>query len=326
MVVSFNNAADLSECLASLDDSLATSPIRHEVVVFDNASSDDTTDSLRHHFPSTRLIESEVNLGFGRACNRAVAQTHGEFVLLLNPDTEMLDGTIEALLDLAARHPEAGLYGGRTVSTEGELDPRSAWGAPTLWSLICFGTGLSAAASGSARFDPESLPGWDRDTEREVPVVTGCLLLPRRTTWDELDGFDERFFLYGEDADLSMRAWRAGYRPRITPDATIVHALGRSSSDEASRWIMVMRGKATLVRTHWTGPQQRLGIAMLWSGVLLRAVLGRLTRRLRRSPVAPYWGPVWKARRSWLPGWGEPDGREVNGGNALSADRARRRA
>ena len=111
---------------------------------------------------------------------------------------------------------------------------------------------LSTAFKGSRLFDPEAIGGWKRDTVREVGIVTGCLLLAPRALWRELGGFDTRFFMYGEDADLGMRAWAQGLRPAITPDAVITHEIGVSSASRPDKLVLLFRGKATLLRKHWS--------------------------------------------------------------------------
>ena len=108
---------------------------------------------------------------------------------------------------------------------------------------------LSTAFKGSALFDPESLGSWQRDSVREVDIVTGCLLLAPTTVWKELGGFDLRFFMYGEDADLALRAAALGYRPAITPDAVITHEIGVSSESRPDKMVLVYRSKAAPPRT-----------------------------------------------------------------------------
>jgi GT2 family glycosyltransferase len=244
-----------------------------------------------------RLHYSEQNLGFGRACNLAVTLASAPRVVLLNPDAVVRPGCIDALVDALDRHPGAGIVGGRTVRPDGSLEPSSCWGRPTLWSLFCFATGLSTAMRGSAVFDPESMGGWARDTERRVDIVTGCLLAIDRSTWDLLGGFDERFFMYGEDADLSLRAHKMGFLPRITPQAVAVHAVGASSDRKAQKNRLLMTGKATLARTLWSGAGLRVALVLLEIGVIMRATGERLMR-----VQSPAWRPL-QADRAWTRGW-----------------------
>lgn len=304
IIVSFNTKSLLGSCLDSL---LATaSPIRPEIIVIDNASEDGSADLVAKHFPSIVLIRSDTNLGFARACNQAALRAHGRHLLLLNPDTRVRPGLLEALLDVAARRPEAGIYGGRTLTTDGDLDPKSCWGLPSLWSTLCFASGLSTAFRGSRLFDPESLGHWRRDTEREVGMVTGCLLMIDRELWRRLAGFDERYFMYGEDADLNLRARRLGARPVITPKAVITHVVGASAT-APKRLVLIMRGKATLARRHRGRIGASLTVGLLLTGTALRA-LGASVLGLSRpggSHENP-WRYAWRERATWRAGWDQP--------------------
>ncbi|WP_165350408.1 glycosyltransferase family 2 protein [Xylanimonas protaetiae] len=279
----------------------------HELVVVDNGT-DGTADAVRAELPGV-VVEPGANVGFAAAVNLAVAHASGDGVLLLNPDTQVLPGALQRLVDFADAHPAHGLYGGRTLRPDGTTDPSSCWGEPSLWSLACFALGLTTAFRRSRLLDPESLGRWERDTVREVPVVTGCLLFAPRPVWDALGGLDETYFLYGEDAELSVRARRRGLRPVVVPDATIVHAVGGSTASSGRKLCMVLAGKTTLLRSTWHPVAARAGVAMLATGVLLRARLE--TRRGRDG----HWALVWERRADWLPGYphargalfGEPD-------------------
>jgi N-acetylglucosaminyl-diphospho-decaprenol L-rhamnosyltransferase len=238
-----------------------------------------------------RLHRAGANLGFARASNVAARMATGEHLLLLNPDTVVLDRAPERLLAFA-RAQGPGVYGGRTLTRGGALDPRSCWGRQTLWSTFCFATGLSTAFRRSPMLDPESLGPWRRDSVRDVGVVTGCLLLLPRALWERLGGFDERFFMYGEDVDLSERARALGCPVRITPGATIVHVVGASSTSGA-KMSMIMKGRVTVMRKHWRTPARAAGLALLAAGVLVRAAAAR----------GGMWAEVWRRRRDWLRGY-----------------------
>ena len=298
VIVSFNTREETLSCLESL---VREAPDGTEVVVVDNGSADRTADSIRARFPEVVVDEAGENLGFAKGVNRGVAQAGGEHILLLNPDTVVLPHSIQNLADFADAHPEYGLYGGRTLRPVGGVDPSSCWGAPSLWSLVCFALGLSTALKRSRWFDPESLGTWERDSVRVVPIVTGCLLLMTRESWDSLGGMDETFFLYGEDAEFSIRATRAGLRPVIVPAAEIVHAVGGSTATAGAssgvKMTMVMAGKTTLLRKVWSPWRAAVGLRLLLAGVAVRA---GAERALRRPGT---WGTVWTRRRDWFPGY-----------------------
>jgi N-acetylglucosaminyl-diphospho-decaprenol L-rhamnosyltransferase len=302
VIVSYNTRERTLDCVRSV---LAHPPApATEIVVVDNDSADGSADALELEFPGVTVFRSGDNLGFARAVNLGARASSAEYLLLLNPDTVVLPGALAALLAFAREHPEHGVYGGRTLREDGELDPSSCWGAPTLWSLTCFALGLSTAFAGSPVFDPESLGRWQRDTVREVPVVTGCLLLVSRVDFFSIGGMDERFFLYGEDAEFSLRAARAGMRPVIVPEAAIVHAVGASTGARGRKMTMVLAGKVTLLRSAWSPLRARVGVGLLAGGVLLRAALETLTRRGDRM-----WMHAWRHRNDWLPGY--PTAREL---------------
>ena len=300
LIVSYNTRELTRACLRSLY--AETRDLDFEVLVVDNASADGSARMLAEEFPSVRLFALDVNEGFARAVNRAAAEASGDYLLLLNPDTVVHGGALQELWRFAREHPQHGIYGGRTLAPDGRVDPSSCWGCPTLWSLFCFAVGLSTAFKRSRWLDPESLGGWQRDSVREVGVVTGCLCLVARDVWQQLGGFDARFFMYGEDTDLSMRAAARGWRPVITPRATVTHFVGASSARRADKTILVMRGKATLVRRHFSGPARPLGLAFLALGVGLRALLAWLASAAGRSKGRA-WAEVWAARADWLPGY-----------------------
>jgi GT2 family glycosyltransferase len=261
-------------------------------------------DHVRERFPAVVVIALEENIGFGRAVNLAASRARGEHLMLLNPDTRVRPGAVRKLLDFARAHPEAGLVGGRTLTDDGATEPSCCWGRPTLWSTFCFATGLSTAFRGHRLFDPEAMGGWDRDSVREVGIVTGCLVMVHRDVWQALGGFEPRFFMYGEDTDLSLRAREAGYRPMITPDAEVVHTIGASSAPTHRR-VMIMRGKVTIFQLHWGRGGAALGKALLLAGVALRAGLGHAKQALgrTRSDEQEAWVGTWQRRREWLGGY-----------------------
>jgi N-acetylglucosaminyl-diphospho-decaprenol L-rhamnosyltransferase len=304
VVLTYRSAAYVDTCLVALEKALAG--VDAEVIVVDNASGDDTLDVVRRVAPAARIVAREVNDGFAGGCHAGAAQARGRRLLFVNPDARPDPESVRALLDCARRHPRAGIVGGRSVTEQGETDPRSWWGRPTPWSLLCFALGLTTAFPGHRILDPESPHSWDG--ERAVPVVTGGFMLVDRRLWEETGGFDRRFFMYGEDADLCLRAAAAGYRPMVTSAATFVHPAGMSSTS-LRKQILLFTGKATLVRRHFSRPLRPFGLLALQAGVLLRAAAGRVVTAPRRerqgrpTTSAQDWRGLWEARAQWRKGW-----------------------
>lgn len=301
VLVTYNSARWITRCLSSLP--AALDGVHAEIIVVDNASGDGSAHLVETRHPEVTLIRNSTNTGFGAAVNLGANRGRAPWVLLLNPDMEARPGSLRALLAFAKSHPGHGLYGGRTLTPDGDVEPSSCWGLPTLWSTTCFAFGLSTAFRRSRLFDQESLGTWQRDSVREVGMVTGCLLLVDRPTWNRLGGFDERYFVYGEDADLAARAHAIGLRPIITPSAEVVHAIGQSSSGAAGSRPLVLAGKVTYLRIHFRGFAQVLALALLRLGVALRALGSALSGRSRK------WVATWNRRAEWWNGFPARDRR-----------------
>lgn len=299
VVVSYNTGDLTLACLRSVYEE--TSRHAFEVVVIDNASSDGSAARIAQEFPMARLIASDENHGFAQGNNIAVKKARGEWVLLLNPDTVVKRAAIDRLLSFALEHPEAAIFGGRTLYGDGELNPTSCWARPTLWSCFCAATGLTALFRDSKLFDPESMGDWRRDTVREVDIVTGCFFLLRKSDWDNLGGFDRRFFMYGEEADLCLRAAKKGLKCIICPHAEIIHYGGASEKVRADKMVRLFRARSQLYVTHWKPFQARLGILSLDCWVLVRLAAFSIIRIASGSHAEGLatWRKIWSQRMQW---------------------------
>ncbi len=303
IIVSYNTRELTLDCLRSVFEQTRDATI--EVFVVDNASADGSADVIAAEFPQVRLFALDQNLGFAAANNFAARHAQGEWLLLLNPDTVVLDRAIDRLVAFARRSaaedPACGIFGGRTVFADGRLNPTSAWARPTLWSAWCMATGLTSLFRGHRLLNPEAMPHWQRDTERQVDIVTGCFLLLRRSLWQQLGGFDPAFFMYGEEADLCLRARKRGVKCLICPDATIIHYGGASEPVRAQKKVRLLRAKAQLFHRHWSRPAARLGVLLLdlWacSRMLSFWAASRLRPRLRANHES--WRSVWRQRAAW---------------------------
>lgn len=296
VIVSYNTRDLTLACLRSVRDQTRAP---HEVIVVDNASPDGSAAAIAEQFPEVTLLAETENHWFAGGCNLGAARARGAYILQLNPDTLILDGAIDRLLDFADRVPEARIWGGRTLDGAGAPDPASCWGRMSLWNLFCRASGLTAVFRGTTAFNGEAYGGWDRSTEREVDIVSGCFLLMRRADWEEMGGFDPVFRMYGEEADLCLRArQRIGARPRITPTATIVHYGGAADRVRADRMVRLLKAKAELIRRHFPPEQRAAGLFLhrLWP--LTRWIALGLLRR----PAARDWAEIWARRAEWQDG------------------------
>lgn len=301
IVVNWNTRDLTLACLRSLFDQ--TRETAFEVLLVDNGSHDGSAAAIAAAFPQVRLFAETRNHGFAAANNLAALHAKGRYILLLNSDTEVLDGAVDRLMAFARATPQARIWGGRTVFADGRLNPQSAWGRVTLWSTLCFALGLTKAFPDSPLFNPEGLGGWDRGSERAVDIVSGCFFLIEAGLWRDLGGFDPLFFMYGEEADLCARARRQGAAPRVTPDATIIHHGGASTTaiDMAS---YVSGAKVELARRTMNPLAAGLTRALLIGAVAVRASAYGLLARLRPASraTADQWAKVWARRGQWRNG------------------------
>ena len=300
IIISYNTREMTLACLRSIYEQ--TSDIAFEIIVVDNDSRDNSPLAIADNYPEVTLIKSKENLGFARANNLAAERAKGTYLLLLNPDTVVLDGAIQKLHAFSQENPDYCLYGGRTLYGDYSLNPTSCWKRPTLWSLFCYATGLVSIFRKNKFFDPESYGGWQRDTVKKVDIVTGCFLMIEKKIWDRLSGFDTDFFMYGEDADLCLRAAAEGAQPVITPDATIIHYCGASEKVRADKMIRIFKAKEQLIRIHWKPPATYLGLEMLRFSVLSRVMACSLLHFIfpkRLNNNSDSWKEIWRRRKEW---------------------------
>ena len=302
IVISYNTRNLTIDCLASVFEQTRRTPF--ELIVWDNASQDRSAEEIGERFHSRiRLVAGESNLGFAVANNRAAELASGDYLLLLNPDTVVLDGAIDKLVDFADTHPGAGVWGGRTVFPDGTLNPASCWQRQTLWSLFCYASGLSSMFRKSTFFNPEGIGGWNRTGTRYVDIVSGCFLLIRRDMWLSLGGFREEFFMYGEEADLCLRASKLGAKPIVNSAATIIHYGGASEKVRADKMVRLLKAKRLLINLHFTDLTKNIGgqLLFLWpmTRYLLHAVfaaLGRASSIDKRD----VWREIVRRRKEWF--------------------------
>ena len=271
VVVNWNAGAQLKDCLASLAASEDAASLR--VVVVDNASADGSADGLERPDLAVTVLRNAENLGFARACNQGAALGTAEAILFLNPDTAVSRtgiGEARAVLDADAR---AGIVGARLVDAAGATH-RTCARTPTGPSLLAHALFLDRLLPG--RVAPHFQLDWDHADTRPVDAVMGAFLMIRRPLFARLGGFDERFFVYWEDADLCTRAGRAGHAVIHAARAVIRHrGQGTTEAVKDRRLFYFLRAQALYAGKHHGRP------ALL--GVLAAAFAVNLPVRLVRA-------------------------------------------
>jgi len=218
----------------------------HEIFVVDNASTDGSQQMVAEGYPQVRLLANEHNLGFAAANNQAMQQARGEYILLLNPDTEVLAGAFETLIDFMEANPESGACGARLLNPDGSLQP-SCSPEPTLKTEFRRLFHLKGVrADGYYAMDD-----WDVSTPRQVDVLLGACLLIRRETMDQIGFLDENYFMYSEEVDYCQRIRAAGWEIHWVPEAQVIHFGGQSTRQVAAKMFLCLyEGKIKYFRKH----------------------------------------------------------------------------
>ena len=227
VIVSYNVRELLTACIESVVK--ASEGIDAEVFVVDNKSADDTVEVISRDYPWVHLINNKENLGFSKANNIAIRQSEGEYVLLLNPDTVVAEGTLRGVVEFMDQHPEAGGAGVRMHNADGTLAPESRRAVPT--PLVAARKMLGF----TKRYYMSNL-SWDKPGK--IEVVSGAFMMLRRKAIDQVGLLDEDFFMYGEDIDLSYRLLKGGWQNWYLP-LDIIHYKGQSTQKSDFRYVHV---------------------------------------------------------------------------------------
>lgn len=293
--------AGFSEREAQASDQRATTSGRQpdaslevEIIVVDNASGDGSPDMVREQFANVRLIASGSNLGFVRANNRGVAASTGRYILLLNPDTEVLSGTLAGMVTYMDQHPDIGALGPKLLCPDGRVQP-SRRRFPTLATAFLESTVLQQRFPHSRVLQRYFIQDKSDDEEQDVDWLVGACLLIRRETWEQVGPLDENIFMYSEELDWCRRAKAAGWRVVYLPWAAVVHHEGQSSSQVVpARHIYFQSSKVYYFRKyHGIVASETLRLFLLATYVFqlvveaAKWVVGH-KRALRRERVAAY--------------------------------------
>ena len=228
VILCWNDLKVIGNCLRSIYS--GTHATQFEVNVSDNGSTDGTVEFIREAFPGARVIENGANLRFSKGNNVGIQASTGEYVLILNPDTIIHEGTFDRWIDFADKHPEAGGFGCRVLNPDGSYQG-SGRPFPTIWREWLAALYLRPLGYLSDIFISDRYVRWKGETERTIDWQSGCCLMVRGELLKQLGGFDEQFQYYYEDLDLCHRVWIAGYPILYTPEVTITHLGGQSTTE-----------------------------------------------------------------------------------------------
>lgn len=233
IVVAFRSRDELPACLGSLPARLLGRSV--EICVVNNSPGDGVAEWLARVFPQVRYFEPGENLGFGRANNLGFGKTSGECVLFLNPDTICNERALAHCLQRALEEDSLGMISPRLEQADGTMDFACRRSIPTLWDGFCRASGLAAVYPHRARFSGYNLTHLPVDGTYEVGAINGAFMLGRRAVFERVGGFDENFFMYGDDLDLCIRVAQAGYRIVYDGRMAITHLKGLSVAKDFDR-------------------------------------------------------------------------------------------
>ena len=311
-IINYNTSDLLRECLHSV---LVQDP--DEIVLVDNASADCSVEMIKVEFPAIPLIALQKNIGFGAACNRGIEACQSEQILLLNADTRMKPGSLQALREYLEDHPQAAILGPRILNPDGTLQT-SCFHFPTPLHIFLYVSGLYEWIPRLPILKQRTLQKITNESAQPVPWVLGAALAFRRETFEEVGGFDENFFMYFEEVDLCYRVFSQGRQIHFVPEAEVVHVGGGSTiQNRAWSYIQFFASLAQFYRKHYS---QRLLTEMVFmvKGVAFFKLVGgffllKVTRdRTQQSALAAALG---LQRHLFFGQWH----RVSNGGTALQA-------
>lgn len=226
ILVNYNSAALIRQCLRSIYEQ--TKEIPFEIIVVDNASSDNSRQIIRSEFPNAQLIESAENLGFSRGNNLGARLAKGTYLLFLNTDTILFENSIKVLADFLDKHPEVGAVGPK-IFFEDRYFQLSAGRLPSLFREFIDKIVYSLARKWRKVMCP-LLERW-HNTTKAVGWLTGACLMVRQSAFSQVNGFDENIFMYFEDKDLCKRLNSSGWQITYYPLTSIIHLLAGSSGN-----------------------------------------------------------------------------------------------
>lgn len=226
IIVNWNVCELLRECLASFYQQIRLPPQQFEVFVVDNNSNDNSAAMVREHFPRVNLIVNRENVGFGRANNQILNSCRGEYILLLNPDTVIIEHAIDRFLEHAEQNPDVAAWGCRLLNMDGSLQRWTGGSFPDIGNIAAHYLFINKLPGGGRRRASLYLE-TDVKQDMEVDWVSGaCMLLKTASLEGKL--FNEAFFMYGEDMELCHRLKNNGWKIVYTPTASIIHIQGAS--------------------------------------------------------------------------------------------------
>jgi GT2 family glycosyltransferase len=283
IIVNWNAKDLLARCLRCVQ--ATAHQVSYEIIVIDNASTDDSPAMVRRDFAAVRLIENRENVGFARANNQGMMMAQGRYYLLLNSDAFVEENTIDGMVAFMDAHPQAGVGGCRLLYEDRSLQP-SCYAFPTLKTEFYTALQLDKLLAKSPEFGQFLMTYWDFNDMRPVDVIMGAFMLVRREAAQQVGLFDEGYFMYSEEVDWCYRFRQAGWITLYNPAVQAVHVWGGSSQQMRTEMFLQMhRSKIRFFREHYGRASALMLKWIMTFGALLRVGPGMVYYLVSPDPA-----------------------------------------
>ena len=281
IIVNYNVKHFLEQCLCSVQKAITGIPA--EIIVVDNCSADNSIDYLQPKFPSVQFIANAENLGFAKGCNIGLKKAMGQFILFLNPDTLLPEDCFQKCISFLESHTVAGALGIKMLDGRGKFLKESKRAFPSPMTSLYKLVGLSRLFPRSKVFSKYHLGYLNENENHEVDVLAGAFMMIKKEVLEKVGSFDEIFFMYGEDVDLSYRIQKAGYKNYYFADSSMIHFKGESTRKGSMNYVrMFYNAMSLFVRKHYSGSRASLFNFLIHIAIWIRALLSATTHFIRR--------------------------------------------
>jgi GT2 family glycosyltransferase len=255
---------------------------RLQIIVVDNQSTDGSIEYLQPKFPGVQFLQAGTNLGFARACNKGLKYATGNYVLFLNPDTIVAEDTLEKCIHFFEEHVDVGAIGVRMLDGAGRFLKESKRAFPSPLTSLFKLFGLSAVFPRSKTFSRYYLGHLDAHQNHRVDVLAGAFMMVRKEVLEKIGSFDEAFFMYGEDIDLSYRIQKSGYQNYYLADTEIIHFKGESTKRGSLNYVrMFYLAMSIFVHKHYGGAKAGIFNAAIHFAIWVRALIAAVAKLVR---------------------------------------------
>ncbi len=281
IIVNYNVKYFLEQCLYSVNK--ACRGMEAEILVVDNNSTDGSRSYLEPAFPTVKFTWNAINMGFARANNQGLAQAKGAYILFLNPDTILPEDCITKCLAFFDVKKMAGALGIKMVDGSGNFLKESKRAFPSPLTSLFKLSGLSRLFPHSKLFAKYHLGHLSENENHEVDVLAGAFMMIPKKVLDEIGDFDERFFMYGEDVDLSFRIQKAGYTNFYFSESSIIHFKGESTKRGSLNYVRLFyKAMSFFVKKHYSGSKAGIFIFLIQAAIIMRAFFSAIGNFLKK--------------------------------------------